>query len=85
MHEIELPPTFRITPADAAGHPELIEEFRRSCPGGEVVIGEDTTCPHCRAAGIRVGDDGVIRQTGSERRKAKRKSARSARRANRKR
>jgi hypothetical protein len=53
--------TLRMSPADAAAYPERIAEFRAEFPDGEVVVDEDTSCPHCRAMGQVVDEHGQLR------------------------
>lgn len=61
--DIELPPTLRVTHEDMKdpGIAAEVEEFRQAHPEAEVIISDDATCPHCAAQGIRVEEDGSIR------------------------
>jgi hypothetical protein len=56
----ELQPVLRLTHEQAEAEPHLEAEFLAEFPHGEVIIADDTTCPHCAAAGIRVAEDGQV-------------------------
>jgi hypothetical protein len=63
MYDMELPPVIRVTSQQAEEHAAEIAEMVAAHPGTEVIVSEDTACPHCTALGITVGEDGVIRDS----------------------
>jgi hypothetical protein len=48
----------RVTPAELAEHHDEIHAMLAEHPGASLIVGEDTSCPTCRALGIEHGSHG---------------------------
>ena len=58
MEHVEM--TIRVTHQEAEENHDEIHAFLLENPEARLVISDDTSCPHCAAAGIEVTDDGWI-------------------------